>query len=121
MKALIPQTTTPLTKFIRTLEGWIVVLVNGTLIIVPIVTSALPATTAVKYGTIFNGIMIASRSILKGIASLSPLIGSPVTPSGLDAIEEDVSGAPAPDLMGTPPDAATITSAGAPDQAAPGA
>lgn len=68
---MIPKTTTPLTKFIRTLEGIVVVVVNCVLIIVPIVTSSLPATVAVKYGAIFNMVVVASRSILKGIASLS--------------------------------------------------
>lgn len=80
---MIPKTTTPLTKFIRTLEGWIVVVVNVALIAVPIITNSLSATAAVKYGTIFNAIVVASRSILKGVASFSPIFGAPITPKGI--------------------------------------
>jgi hypothetical protein len=66
----VPATTTPLTKFIRTLEGIIVLAANVTLIVVPIVTSSLTASQAVKYGVILDSIAVVARSVLKAVAAL---------------------------------------------------
>jgi hypothetical protein len=79
---MVPKLTSPLTKFIRTTEGILVIAANGVLIIVPLAGS-LPWGTSVKYMAILNGITVVSRSVLKGIASLSPALGAPTFPAGL--------------------------------------
>lgn len=66
----VPQTTTPLTKSIRTIEGVLVALFNLAMLIVPIVTNALPPATAAKYAMIANGILVVSRTALKMMATL---------------------------------------------------
>ncbi len=79
MSNLIPATTDPLAKFIRTGEGILVYLANIVLILVPIVTNSLSATQAAKYAVILNSVAVFSRSILKAIASTqtSPPPGPP--------------------------------------------
>lgn len=66
---LIPKLTNPLTKFIRTGEGILVYAANAALVVIPIVTNALSATQAVKYGVILDSVAVAARSILKAFAS----------------------------------------------------
>lgn len=70
MKLAIPQTTTPLTKLIRTGEGILVYAANVALIVVPITTSSLSATQAVKYGVALNSVTVVARSLLKAIAAV---------------------------------------------------
>jgi hypothetical protein len=65
----VPQYTTPLTKFIRTFEGWLVIIATAALILVPIITSALPVELAAKLGAGLAAITVASRSILKLFAT----------------------------------------------------
>lgn len=66
---LVPKLTNPLTKFIRTGEGILVYAANAALVVIPIVTNALSATQAVKYGVILDSVAVAARSILKAFAS----------------------------------------------------
>lgn len=83
----------PLTKSIRTLEGVIVIAANIALTIIPILTNALSATQAVKYGTILNVSFVVSRSLLKGIAAIGGQTG--ITPAVSDktvsTIDSDVT------------------------------
>lgn len=109
--ALVPRTTTPLTKFVRTLEGWLVIAANGVLVIVPLAGS-LPWGTSVKYMAILNVGTVISRSVLKGIASLSPVTGAPIEPAGLPASLEslDWEQGPALDELGPDPEATAVLS-----------
>lgn len=68
---MIPKTTAPLTKFVRTLEGLLVLGSNVALVAIPIVTSSLTANQAVRYGVILNSAAVFSRSILKAVAALA--------------------------------------------------
>lgn len=77
----IPKRTTPLQKSVRTLEGWLVLGANVALVTVPIVTSAIPATLAVKLGVVINGTYVVARTVLKLVAVLSPYTGAPTTPT----------------------------------------
>jgi hypothetical protein len=76
-KPLIPKKTDPKTKFIRTGEGILVFAFNVAMLVVPIVTSALSPTEAVKYAAILNGIAVISRSGLKAAALFSQVTGTP--------------------------------------------
>lgn len=68
--SIIPKTTSPLTKFIRTGEGILVFACNLALLIVPLATSALSANQALKYAVILNGATVVARSILKALSAL---------------------------------------------------
>lgn len=82
LKTLIPRTTQPLTKMIRTLEGWIVLGANAALIIVPIVTNSLSAAQAVKYGAILDSVAIGARTALKAVAQWKQGTSlDPITPA----------------------------------------
>lgn len=100
---LIPKQTSPLTKFIRTTEGWLVVGANVALIVTPIVSNALSASKAATLGIILNGVTVVSRSVLKAITSLSPILGAPIDPN--------LSGAPAQLPPGPPIGASGISAA----------
>lgn len=67
---MIPKTTQPLTKMIRTLEGQLVVAANIALVAIPIITDSLSANQAVRYGVILNGATVIARSALKAIAAI---------------------------------------------------
>lgn len=67
----IPTFSQPLTKFIRTLEGLIVLGSNVALVLAPIVSSHVSPTQAIKYGAILNSVTVFSRSLLKGVAALN--------------------------------------------------
>lgn len=86
MLSKIPQTTTPLTKFIRTTEGIVLVVFNLTLLIVPIVTN-FPGVQAAKWAGIVNTAAIISRSGLKAVAVFAQNTGlQPIEPSGVPAV-----------------------------------
>ena len=65
---MVPKVTTPLTKFVRTTEFWLVLAANIALVVVPIVTSAVKPGTSLLLGTILNSVAVASRTILKTVA-----------------------------------------------------
>jgi hypothetical protein len=85
---MIPKVTTPLTKFVRTTEFWMVMAANTALLVVPIVTTALPAGLALKLGVILNGTVAVCRTLLKMVAAAQPVIGSPLAPT--DSTSKDV-------------------------------
>lgn len=75
---MIPKTTQPLTKMIRTLEGQLVVAANIALVAIPIITDSLSANQAVRYGVILNGATVIARSALKAIAAIKTPQQQPV-------------------------------------------
>lgn len=93
---MIPKTTQPLTKMIRTLEGQIVVAANIALVAIPIITDSLSANQAVRYGVILNGATVIARSALKAIAAIKTPEQQPATPAVQGGSYEPVS-ALAPD------------------------
>jgi hypothetical protein len=75
------STTSPLAKLIRTTEGFLIVASNAALVVVPIVTSAVPASLALKLGVILNGTTLVARQVLKAVALVSGVTGlEPVDP-----------------------------------------
>jgi hypothetical protein len=72
---VIPQKTTPLTKFVRTGEGVLVFAFNLTMLIVPIVSNSLSPEDAVKWAGIVNGLAVVSRTGLKIVAEVSKATG----------------------------------------------
>src|ERR1039458_2351915 len=73
----IPKLSAPLTKFVRTTEGLLVLFSNVALVLVPIITNSLSAKDAATLGVILNGSTVIARSLLKGIAALN-VAGLPV-------------------------------------------
>jgi hypothetical protein len=69
---VIPKTTEPLTKFIRTGEGVLVVAFNIALLVIPIVSNSLSASESAKWATIIDGIAVVCRTGLKMIAQARP-------------------------------------------------
>jgi hypothetical protein len=61
----IPETTTPMVKFVRTGEGMLVVAFNIALLVVPIISSALTPAQAVKWAAVINGVAVVARTGLK--------------------------------------------------------
>lgn len=85
---MIPKFTTPQAKMIRTLEGLVVVAFNLAMVVIPIVTNALPAPTAVKYAAIVNTAAVTARSLAKGImAWQSPMMPDVAPPLDLSSNE----------------------------------
>jgi len=103
---VIPEKTTPLTKFIRTGEGVLVFAFNLTMLIVPIVSNSLSPEDAVKWAGIVNGVAVICRTGLKVVAEFSKTTGiqpQPVgEPSALVATTNLAGNGGAPDL-GTGP------------------
>ena len=79
---VIPQKTTPLTKFIRTGEGVLVFAFNLTMLIVPIVSNSLSPEDAVKWAGIVNGVAVICRTGLKVVAEVSKATGIQPQPVG---------------------------------------
>lgn len=77
----IPQTTTPLTKFIRTTEGWLVVGANVLLVVVG-AAGDMSLTKSATAVAVLNGVTAVSRSVLKAIVGASPIVGQPEIPVG---------------------------------------
>jgi hypothetical protein len=63
----VPHWTVPQAKLIRTLEGWLVVAFNLAMVVVPIVSSALPAATAAKLAAGVTAATVIARQLAKGI------------------------------------------------------
>lgn len=78
---MIPQTTLPLTKLVRTTEGILVIVANIALVLIPILTTALSATTAAKLAAGLDAVTMLSRSIVKAFAVPTPesVVNPPVT------------------------------------------
>ena len=72
---VIPEKTSPLTKFIRTGEGVLVFAFNLTMLIVPIVSNSLSPEDAVKWAGIVNGVALICRTGLKAVAEFSKATG----------------------------------------------
>jgi hypothetical protein len=87
----IPKTTTPLTKFIRTLEGILLLLFNLAMLIVPIITSALSPEQAAKWAGVLDAVAVVARSGLKAVASLESATGAPAAKPVSPAVEADVA------------------------------
>lgn len=121
--SLIPKTTTPLTKFIRTTEFWLVVIFNAAMLIIPILTNALPATQAVKYAAIVNTATVIARSGLKAIASIGTSTG--LTPLAPADVPLQLAGIPTTDTadstLAAPPETSVKPDPGTPVQDAPSA
>jgi hypothetical protein len=66
---MVPKTTDPLAKFIRTGEGILVFAFNLALLIVPIVSNALTPAQSAKWATIIDGVAVISRTGLKMVAT----------------------------------------------------
>lgn len=79
---VIPEKTTPLTKFIRTGEGVLVFAFNLTMLIVPIVSNSLSPEDAVKWAGIVNGVAVICRTGLKAVAEFSKTTGIQPQPVG---------------------------------------
>jgi hypothetical protein len=67
---VIPKTTSPLVKFIRTTEGVFVLFANIALIVVPIISAQVKPGTSLLLGTILNGTVVVARTGLKIVAQL---------------------------------------------------
>lgn len=91
---LIPKTSAPLAKFVRTAEGWLVIGFN-VVVGAAAIFGNLPGTQAVKWGGIVTGAAVFARSGLKAIASFSQASGlKPIEPGG---VPTELEGLPADD------------------------
>lgn len=80
------STTSPLAKLIRTTEGALVVVSNIALVAVPIITTHVPASLALKLGVILNGTTLVARQVLKGVALFAGVTGlEPIDPGSAAA------------------------------------
>jgi hypothetical protein len=115
-KKLIPETTTPLKKFIRTGEGVLVFAFNLAMLIVPIVSNALTPEQAVKWAGIVNGVAVISRTGLKAVSVFAEASGIP--PVKIGNVEAQVISADEAVLGGNggPPEA-VVAVAGDPSDA----
>ena len=101
---LIPKTTKPLGKFIRTGEGILVFAFNIALVVVPIVSNALTAEQAVKWAAIINGITVLSRTGLKmvavsqGVTGIAPQQLNPAVPVDVQTLAKELA-AQLPDAL----------------------
>ena len=77
---MVPKFTTLQTKLIRTTEGWLVVVFNQAMIVVPIATSALSATTAATLAAGTTTVTVLARQLAKGIAGWQAPLLSDGTP-----------------------------------------
>ena len=105
---VIPEKTTPLTKFIRTGEGVLVFAFNLTMLIVPIVSNSLSPADAVKWAGIVNGVAVISRTGLKVVAEVSKATGiqpQPIgdLPAGVPTVDVASTGG-APEVVTGPSD-----------------
>ncbi len=87
---MVPKTTQPLTKFIRTGEGVLVFAFNIALLVVPIVSNALTAAQSAKWATIIDGVTVISRTGLKMLAQAQPRAGvgtsTQIQPAAVNAV-----------------------------------
>jgi hypothetical protein len=73
---MIPKTTEPLAKFIRTGEGILVFALNIALLIVPIISNALTPDQSAKWAALIDGITVVSRTGLKAVAASAQIKAS---------------------------------------------
>ncbi|HEY1507371.1 MAG TPA: hypothetical protein VGF93_00105 [Solirubrobacteraceae bacterium] len=106
---VIPKTTVPLAKFIRTGEGVLVFAFNLTMLIVPIVSNALTPEDAVKWAGIVNGVVVICRtglkvvSVMQGVTGIPPAqIGPVLTPAQVPAPLPVPVSVPVPDPAPAP-------------------
>jgi hypothetical protein len=105
---VVPRTTTPLGKFIRTGEGILVFGFNIAMVVVPIVSNSLSPAQAVKWAGIVNGIAVVARtglkivSVTQGVTGLAPVQLPPRATSDADALAAAVAAALPEDLARTP-------------------
>lgn len=114
MKITIPQYTTPLTKFIRTMEGKLVVVCGAVLAVTPIITNSFGmAVNNLKLGAGLSAITVTARSLLKAFASPSnPL--PPIEDKSLEAtVGELIPLATDEDMAQSTPEMATTAFGGA--------
>lgn len=97
---LIPKTTTPLTKFIRTGEGILVFAFNIALLVVPIVSKALTPGEAVKWAGIIDAVAVASRTGLKVVSLFAQQTGIQPEPVNQGVVSADEGVEPAPAAPG---------------------
>jgi hypothetical protein len=128
---VIPKTTVPLAKFIRTGEGVLVFAFNLTMLIVPIVSNALTPEDAVKWAGIVNGVAVICRtglkvvSVMQGVTGIEPAqIGPVLTPAAAPVPVPAPAPAPDPEpphvvTVITPPPAPVPEPAPAPAPPAP--
>jgi hypothetical protein len=110
---VIPEKTTPLTKFIRTGEGVLVFAFNLTMLIVPIVSNSLSPGDAVKWAGIVNGVAVISRTGLKVVAEFSKSTGIEPQPIGnlstADATADSAGNGGAPEVVIAPTQPVVVT------------
>jgi hypothetical protein len=82
---MIPKTTEPLAKFIRTGEGILVFGFNIALLVVPIISSSLTAAQAAKWAAVIDGIAVVSRTGLKIVSTLQAANPNALTQPALAA------------------------------------
>jgi hypothetical protein len=82
---MVPKLTSPLVKGVRTTEGILVLVFNVAMLVIPIITSALPAHLAAEFAMFTNVAYAVSRSALKAISALSQQTG--ITPSQIGPSE----------------------------------
>jgi hypothetical protein len=110
---VIPKTTVPLAKFIRTGEGVLVFAFNLTMLIVPIVSNALTPEDAVKWAGIVNGVVVICRtglkvvSVMQGVTGIEPAQIGPVLTPAAAPVPVPVP-APAPAPAPEPPHVVTV-------------
>lgn len=92
LATIIPKTTTPLTKFVRTAEGWLIIAFNGVVLLATLFGS-LPNTQALKWAGVVNTATVLARSGLKAIAAFSK--GSGLTPIEPGGTPTELGGLPA--------------------------
>ena len=83
---MVPKFTAASVKFIRTLEGILVVASNVALLVVPIVTNALTASQAARDAVILNTAAVVSRSVLKAVMAIGgayPPVAVPTAPTAV--------------------------------------
>jgi len=100
---MIPTTTDPMTKFIRTGEGVLVFGFNLALLVVPIVSNSLSAAQSAKWATIIDGVAVISRTGLKMVASAQakpPRVAAAAALEVAATTAYSLAGAGAPGLAG---------------------
>lgn len=80
---MVPKFTAPLTKAIRTLEGWVFAIATITPWVISLIPSThLPTHVAAEWSTISAVALGASRSALKGVALVKGTTG--INPASVD-------------------------------------
>lgn len=98
---MVPKTTDPMTKAIRTLEGILVVVANVALAVIPILTTSLPAELAAKLAAGLDVAFLISRAVVKafGTPAVTLTAISPPTNAQTATLTFD-AGSRSPDEVG---------------------